>query len=311
LGRATLDGGTSGTAYTLLAFTSITGCEVFDFIIQNNGATSTAAATNLGSLSKIVRCVVNSIRGSGFSTTSSTQLIECEAYSCNQSNSSNTAGFFIGGTGAIAKRCISHDNTTANGIGFILGTTSGGHLSDCIADSNGSHGIAILARNNSLTIRNCDSYNNGGDGIRIDLNTNPNGFFFIENCNLIKNGGYGVNNVEVSLAHEAYVINCGFGSGTQANTSGTVASNIYTQESGSITYAADVTPWNDPTTGDFRISLAAAKGTGRGAFTQTAASYTGTVAYPDVGAAQHQDSGGSGGVTVSSPVYGPSGIFVG
>ena len=37
--------------------------------------------------------------------------------------------------------------------------------------------------------------------------------------------------------------------------------------------------------GDFRINLTAAKGTGRGTYMQTAASYTGTVGYPDVGAA--------------------------
>jgi hypothetical protein len=63
---------------------------------------------------------------------------------------------------------------------------------------------------------------------------------------------------------------------------------------GSVTYATDVTPWVDPTNGDFRINLAAAKGTGRGTFTQTASSYAGTVGYPDIGAAQ-STGGGSGG----------------
>ncbi len=57
-------------------------------------------------------------------------------------------------------------------------------------------------------------------------------------------------------------------------------------ESGSITYAADVTPWVDPANGDFRITLAAAKSAGRGSFTQTQSSYTGTIGYPDIGAAQ-------------------------
>jgi hypothetical protein len=63
--------------------------------------------------------------------------------------------------------------------------------------------------------------------------------------------------------------------------------------SGNVTYANDVTPWTDPANGDFRISLAAAKGAGRGTYTQTAASYAGTVGYPDIGAAQSTGGGGS------------------
>lgn len=69
---------------------------------------------------------------------------------------------------------------------------------------------------------------------------------------------------------------------------------------GSVTYANDVTPWVDPANGDFRIDLAAAQGTGRGAFLQTDGSHAGTVSYPDIGAAQHEDAGGSG-ATVHMP----------
>ena len=58
-----------------------------------------------------------------------------------------------------------------------------------------------------------------------------------------------------------------------------------------MNFASDVTPWVDPANGDFRINLAAAKGAGRGSYTQNAGG--GTVGYPDIGAAQHQDSGGS------------------
>jgi hypothetical protein len=69
-------------------------------------------------------------------------------------------------------------------------------------------------------------------------------------------------------------------------------------ESGTVTYANDVTPWVDPANGDFRINLAAAKGAGRGTFTQTAASYTGTIGYPDIGAAQHLEASAGGGLNV-------------
>lgn len=66
-------------------------------------------------------------------------------------------------------------------------------------------------------------------------------------------------------------------------------------EYGAVNYASDVTPWTDPANGDFRISLSAAKNAGRGSFIETSSSYAGTIGYPDIGAVQHQDSGGSGG----------------
>jgi hypothetical protein len=66
-------------------------------------------------------------------------------------------------------------------------------------------------------------------------------------------------------------------------------------ETGAVTLGSD--PFSAASTGDFRVTLAAAKGAGRGAFTETQASYTGTLGYPDVGAAQHQDTGGTGGVS--------------
>ncbi len=109
---------------------------------------------------------------------------------------------------------------------------------------------------------------------------------YIENCNLVKNGGYGIN-LSTTGSKIGYILNCGFGSGTQVNTSGQTNSLGSVEVSGSVTYAANVTPWNAPTTGDFRIILPQAQYAGRGAFTQTDGTNTGTVAYPDIGAAQH------------------------
>ena len=133
-----------------------------------------------------------------------------------------------------------------------------------------------------MRLLNCDSYNNGGDGWRTITNT---GTVYFENSNFIKNGGYGIN-VDTGNRN-GFAVNCGFGAGTQANTSGTInvaAGQI--EEIGTVTYADDKTPWVDPANGDFRISIGAAKGQGRGTYTQTAASYSGTVGYPDIGAAQ-------------------------
>ncbi len=97
-------------------------------------------------------------------------------------------------------------------------------------------------------------------------------------------------------------MNCGYGAGTQANTSGATNGTGDLDVGGAVTYASDATPWADPANGDFRISLAAAKGAGRGAFTQTAASYAGTVGYPDIGAAQSAASGG--GIPIARGMHG-------
>ena len=114
----------------------------------------------------------------------------------------------------------------------------------------------------------------------------------IESCNFIKNGTYGIigNGAGGRIGS---VINCGFGAGTAANSSGTTSSLKGIIETGSVTYGSNLLPWVDAPNGDFRINLAAANGAGRGTFTQTASSYAGAVAYPDIGAVQHQDAGGS------------------
>ena len=77
------------------------------------------------------------------------------------------------------------------------------------------------------------------------------------------------------------------------------------EEIGTIIYPVDVTPWVAPDTGDFRISLSQAKNAGRGFWLQTGA-YSGTVGYPDIGAAQHIDNTSSS----SGPALVGQGIII-
>jgi len=62
------------------------------------------------------------------------------------------------------------------------------------------------------------------------------------------------------------------------------------QTSGSVTYASGVTPWVAPSTGYFTVNLAAARGAGRGSFTKTGISKTGTARRPDIGPAQYANA---------------------
>lgn len=279
-------------------------CQVVDIEVKNNGASGSSNGIVVSTTggTTLLRCAVHDIRGNGISITAgNTQLIECEAYLCNGSNTAGAAGF-AASVNATCIRCIAHDNAGSNSVGFLQSSTSPNALwcFNCIADTNGSSGFKCSG-SGSIQVINCDSYNNGGSGV--DVNVGSNGSV-VMNTNLIKNTSNGVTGSS-SATWATLVINCGFGSGTQANAAATSGRGI--QEIGSVTYATDVTPWVAPTTGDFDINLAAAIGAGRGAFTQTQASYTGAASAPVIGASQVADypaqANVSNGVTYGNGAY--------
>lgn len=292
LGRATIDGGNSGAAYIPLAITG-TNVSIADLIFNRNGASSNAFLVNASASEfSARRCVFSNSRGGGLTASGSSSLVaECEVFACNLANAINSHAFLVNGSASNAvkfTRCIAHDNTGSNTAGFgVLGGTM--DLFCCVSETNGGSGVVYVS-SASLYAQSSDFYNNTSHGI--SFAPGGIGLLFVENCNFVKNGGYGIN--LGGNASPGFISNCGFGAGTQVNTSGQVntAGNLGIQVSGSVTYASDVTPWVDPANGDFRINLAAAKNTGRGLFTQTASSYAGTVGYPDIGAAQHLDAGG-------------------
>jgi hypothetical protein len=295
LGRAVIDGGTSGTSFVLLS-TTANFVEIADLELRNNGATGSASGLSAtGAYNRASRIVVHAVRGHGFNFTSSSVIEESEAYACNQSNTAGLAGFNLSGVATtIGIRLFSHDHG---------GTTRGYQLNNggivlmgSVADSNGGYGFAVgVSSNSPFVIVGCDSYNNGSDGINVDIGGagGANHYGIIENCNLVKNGGYGIS---VGDARYGRISNCGFGAGTQANASGQVFGAAGMEVAGGVTYAAGVTPWQDPANGDFRVALAAAKNAGRGSFLQTQAGHAGTAGYPDIGSAQHQDAGGGASV---------------
>lgn len=284
-GKSIIDGGTTGASYTLATNANSNGVDrnfIADLIFQNNGATGTAAGLSWGNgtRSGLFRVVVHDVRGQGFA--SADNCYECEAYACNKSNDSVGAGFSFVGS-ALLVRCVSHDNTGSNSAGFYT-QAAGSRLINCISDTNGGHGFWEQNITGGNTLIGCDFYNNTGDGyqhITSAINS------MIVNCNFISNGGYGIN--ISSGTSTGYIMNCGF----YNNTSGAKNNTGRMQEFGTVTYGA--VPYTDAPNGDFRLSSSSAKGTGRGSFTQTSASYTGTIGYPDIGAAQHQDTGGSTG----------------
>jgi parallel beta-helix repeat protein len=281
-GRATID----FTTTTGALWTNSASKILYADLIWVSSATSGTGSLFVGNAAAqvVYRCVAHGARNSGFAAGNSgySSFIEDEAYDCNKANSGSTGGFSAASTTTPSSfvRCISHDNTGGNvADGFFCSGEN--FFQNCIADSNTGSGFNIASSASvSPTMAGCDAYNNTVDGIKWQGSDGV----LIENCNLVKNGGWGIN--VSAVVSWGLINNCGFGTGSQVNGSGTstVAGSLI--ETGDVSYASGVTPWVDPANGDFRINLAAANFAGRGAFTQTASSYAGTVAFPDIGAAQ-------------------------
>lgn len=296
-GRAVIDGGTTNAVLLSIVHSG----NMVDMEVKNNASAGTAELVNYTSnagVNILKRCVFHGGRGSGIRLgNGSNLLIECEAYANNRANTSSgsstseIAGFSVENTSnlTVFVRCISHDNSGSNAVGWSA--TSSGHqmaLINCIADSNGNDGVKTY---NSAGSReyfiNSDFYNNGADGISLDIAETA---VYIENCNFIKNTGAGINNGIAGGTTSGFVLNCGYGAGTQANGSADTLGELV--QTGTVTYASNVTPWKDPANGDWTINLAAAMNAGRGAFfeTDSGLSAPNTVGYPDIGAAQHRDT---------------------
>lgn len=297
-GKATIDGSTNAIAvYTQ----SSNGFSVYvDLIFASSATTGTNAVFASFATAGIwwIRCVFHGGRGEGLRLQANYQrCIECEIYDCNKSNTAGQGAFFITGPGFL-DRCISHDNAAGvNAHGVYVSPTGTLTMTNCILDSNAGSGVNL---NGSFSrFFGCDFYNNTGDGIKQTADGGTGSVVYIENCNFIKNGGKGVNNA--GAAHrQGFIYNCGYGAGTQANGSANALDDW--QEFSAVTYGSNLTPWVDPANGDFRVSLAAANWGGRASFTQTAASYAGSVGYPDIGAVQSKT--GTGGTFSKEVSYG-------
>ena len=274
-GQARINGG--GTVTGTLVNCVAAGVACKNIIVYNNST----AGNNSGLFCGLkIRCVADAIDGAGLFGGIS---IDCIARNCGGS----------GGIAAIADsfaiRCVAYSNL---GTGFAAATP---YWVKCISWDNGSHGFDSQNSGGNGFLTSCDAYDNVGDGFKFSK-TNQGHSNYMERCNAVSNGAYGIN-VKNLTTHPASLIirKCGFGSGTMANTSGDTNIDSGTLvEEGTVTYPANQTPWNDPDNGDFAITLAEAIAAGDLPF-QSDATFDSLIDYLDIGAAQHQESGGSGG----------------
>lgn len=290
-GRAEIQGPGSGTSFVLLTSTG-SGNTYRNLHFNQNGSIGSQNGVNTagGSSQVFQNCAFSNMRGAGGQFITLHTLIGCEFYGNNIGNAANIGG--ATGVGALYVRCVFRNQAgSTSGCGY-QSSTLGGITSfiGCLFYGNPSAGI--IQGNNAAVflIKDCEFYNNGGDGVSLNAGAATTQTATIINSNFVENGGWGIN-FGGQVSRFGLIANCGFGSGTAANSSGQInAGDAEIPILGVVTYPPNQTPWADPDNGDFTITLPQAKGAGYGQF--PGGLFEG---HPDIGAAQSECTGGGGG----------------
>lgn len=277
-----------------------TSCEYEDIEWRNTGAGAGRGFVNIAGEVTMRRCISRDHQLEAFvGNGNGVVLIECEAYNWNKANTGSRAGFGVSGIAAQLIRCVAHDATGSNTNGFES-NTSQCHYIQCRADNCGKAGFEIAVTGYNVSLVNCDAYKNGGAGFSFTAATG-NTTLYMENCNAVRNGGAALSFGAATFV--GHIVNLGH----YGNTSGlgTIPSTI--KEIDTVLYDALTDPWNDPETGDFTITNAKARGTGRGSFLETKSGYGGTVCKPDIGAASRGGMAPAVGDVQLAVAYGAAG----
>lgn len=249
-----------------------------DVTVRNvdlDGATlSTMRGVNVtGSRSRLQRIIVRNCPSGGI-TQASGIAIECYVTGCA------TSAFVSGGANEY-HACVAYDNTVT-GFSLIASCIA----TNCIADSNsGASSDGFFAGNNvSGPFINCTAYNNGRDGFRTASVQNS----FI-NCIAESNAGRGFNNSGSNTG--MVMLNCATYNNTSGGTGGT-----FSISSGNVTGTGSF--FVDAPNQNFALNNTSGAGAAARAAGFPGALTVGGTGYLDIGALQHQDSGGGGTIHV-------------
>lgn len=262
---------------------SVTLHRFFNIIVDFNGNTS-CIGFNMTGMTYCENCsAINfNTSNSGFVVAGDSTVFSCLA---SGGTSTPAAGFNINGNGLVKYSRA----TGIPGPGFLI--SSRGSVMYCISDSNTGASSDGFQVSNTLvtTIEHCVAYGNGRDGIR--MTATPQGIS-INNCILVSNSGFGINNAGTSLS-SVLKMNISFNA-FYNNTSG--VRNGIQAGSGDVTMSA--VPFTNAGSNDFSLTNGMT-----GGFLCRAAGFPGTlqsggVGFTDIGPLQHQDSGGTTVVSV-------------
>lgn len=283
-GWAVIQGPTTGTAFTLITASSMDRSTMEGFIVENNGNSGTDLANyylmRVGNHNLLRRCKFRNGWGNGVYNSQESAFVEIEAYNnCLGGGAATQAGIKINYSGALALRCVSHDNARG---GFLA--DGGILLHRVITYDNGGAGMGSTGDENQFCMAS-DFYGNTNSGAHLGLGSQATMNVNYWNVNFIKNTRYGFES-EGQATPGTFFHNA-FGSGTMVNSLGTVDNDKWRQELNTLTYGTDVSPYSDAANGNFNITGSAANESGYSVFLQLHPSYSGTVGYIDRGAA-HQ-----------------------
>ncbi len=202
-------------------------------IIKNIRFANASAAGVTTNYSTFYNCASYSNGTTGFTINNgSSHIFNCEAYS------NTTIGFSLTSNSAPLLFCYSHDNTT---VGISCAATENIFISNCISESNSSHGIN--AYNGSII--NCVLYNNTGaatDGYYNNVSAATH--LPIINTISTSNGQYGFNRTSTAKVYASvFDYNCYNGNGTAGLNNITAGANDTTSNP----------LFTTPATGDFTL----------------------------------------------------------
>lgn len=276
----------------ILAFGSITSATMYTVTGGNNcykivnlqfGKSTDTGTSNTGATAGrpiyFVRCVADTCKTVGFTTSSNATYIACRV-----TGSTGTAAFYNNGGSAFYVDCVAHANTIH---GFL--TTNVSAFVRCIAYSNsgGSTDGFKASSANMMSYVNCVAYSNGQHGFNIAASTQA---VVLENCIAESNTGTGFY-VTSATTHNAVYVCAAYNNGTNFSTNWADLRGSITQSAGSF--------FTNAGSGDFSLNNTSGRGALlRGAGTPGLFPASLTTGYIDIGAAQHQDAGGAAGIMV-------------
>jgi hypothetical protein len=256
----------SANSVTVLTNTNGSGGTVRNLKVANPSAFTSCTGFNYSASTVLIeRCTADSLTIGFSSSTTASDVHNCLASNC-------TTGFQVG----IAYGCVALSCAT----GFS--TSGGGVCVDCLAINGAGTGFASSTNTLSVYI-NCTAYGRTG---ATGYGFGSSAYDRLINCVSYGNSQFGYN---VTTSTTGKLINCAGGNNTAGNTASGWRSD---QLTGFITLTAD--PFTSAAGNDFSPNNTA----GGGALLRAAgwpATFPGlsTTSRLDVGAVQHQDSGGS------------------
>jgi hypothetical protein len=297
------DSATPATPFDMLTISG-TGNTLRRLWFDNNGGDG--AGQNVGSntlvditgtSSRIERCRFTNAYRSGLRVAGGGTLVyESDAHNNQRDDASNFGAFHILEE-SVWVRCASYNNdvgTDSMGFNVLSDSVEPVVFIQCISAFNGGNGWWLNVNHSSVFFFGCIAIGNAINGWESEGAIATTSVTLLENCIAYDNTTYGVSMNDSAHRSPFVLRNCAFGA------NGTPTNNLNASfVSGSITLSAD--PFTDSVNGDFTLNDTAGGGAdcrnaGYSTFVIDTAELTdgaANVGYPDVGAMQHDDTGGA------------------